>query len=136
MGLAQVAVVVFLGGGEQGLHGTFGSVPCVSHVSMPERTWHVQKMVESSTHRRSLYYDELKVTSGQVRGASVQGLSSGLALTGSHKGLSGETPGLGYALAGNAAAAKPKHIPSLLLSCPVLRSAGSLQPSCLDNFPL
>ena len=68
---------------------------CVSHINMlvPTSCVKKKKIGESSAHRwRSLYYNKLKITSEQLRGASVQVPSSSLTQTGLRKELSGETP--------------------------------------------
>ena len=88
-------------------------------------TSYVQKMTGNPTRwRRSLYYNELKVTSGQLRGASVQTLTPGWLKLAHIKGY--QT--LGCLLGWNYWFCKPKHISSLLLSLPLLSSAVVFSP--------
>lgn len=74
----------------------FGSVVHSQQVSMLVHIPFVQKLGESPTHRRrSQYYNELKVSLRQLRASSAEVPNFSLVQTGSHKGLSDETPSKG-----------------------------------------
>lgn len=91
----KVLFSVLEDGGRRLAEALFGSVAHRQHVNMLVHTSYVQGSKngkkKTAHRRRSQYYSELKLTSGQLRGPSAHVLSSSLAQIGSQKGPRGKT---------------------------------------------